>query len=241
MSQLGAARCNKSILTNLDQLHRFKREVCEVFEVGVAEAHLWWTASLEMDWSTTGNCKLSKLDDTRGFDCWGIFGPLMLIQSRGVNLFYHPFGSGSDPLGILGQQVSTRGEWDAYANCCEGLEGTPAQAAGTLWTSVDICHPGTLAPSTDDSGGPLICCYVDDVNGVEVVHRSSKWVTWRLKGHGGDIVQDCQRSSAASLCSATIYQVVVHGTEVAELLGYDQKNNKYKATRQNAETTETAT
>jgi hypothetical protein len=42
MSQLGAARCN--ILTNLDQLHRFKREVCEVcevFEVGVAEAHLW--------------------------------------------------------------------------------------------------------------------------------------------------------------------------------------------------------
>lgn len=53
-------------------------------------------------------------------------------------------------------------------------------------------------------------------------------------------MQDCQRSSAASLCSATIYQVVVHGTEVAELLGYDQKNNKYKATRQNAETTETA-
>ena len=40
MSQLCAARCNKSILTNLDQLHRFKREVCEVFEVGVAEAHL---------------------------------------------------------------------------------------------------------------------------------------------------------------------------------------------------------
>ena len=52
----------------------------------------------------------------------------------------------------------------------------PKQQAhcGHLWTSVDICHPGTLAPSTDDSGGPLICCYVDDVNGVEVVHRSSK-------------------------------------------------------------------
>ena len=56
----------------------------------------------------------------------------------------------------------------------------PKQQAhcGHLWTSVDICGhlwtSGTLAPSTDDSGGPLICCYVDDVNGVEVVHRSSK-------------------------------------------------------------------
>ena len=70
-----------------------------------------------MDWSTTGKyknyeknqLKLSKLD-TRDFD-WGMFGPLMLIlESRGVNLFDHPFGSAWDPLGILGHQVSTRGE-----------------------------------------------------------------------------------------------------------------------------------
>jgi hypothetical protein len=48
----------------------------------------------------------------------------------------------------------------------------PKQQAhcGHLWTSVTLAP----SPSTDDSGGPLICCYVDDVNGVEVVHRSSK-------------------------------------------------------------------
>ena len=66
---------------------------------------------------------------------------------------------------------------------------TSVDICGHLWTSVDICHGDTLQSDmvqtggSSDSGGPLIYCCLEDVNG-EVVHRSrmSALMTKRLRG-----------------------------------------------------------